>query len=29
VSLNYIAFKFVAWTGAVLPKFFTKLKHRK
>ena len=29
VGLNYMAFKFVAWTGAVLPKFFTKLKHRK
>lgn len=29
VSLNYAAFRFVAWTGAALPALFTKLKHRK
>lgn len=29
VSLNYAAFKFVAWTGNALPALFTKLKHKK
>jgi hypothetical protein len=29
ISLNYVAFRFVAWAGRVTPRFFTKLKHRK
>ena len=29
VTLNYAAFRFVAWAGQAAPRFFTKLKHRK
>lgn len=29
VTLNYLAFGFVAWTGSALPALFTKLKHKK